>query len=90
MAHRYELSDWQWERIFATLTADPDNDYLMLDSTLVRAHPQVATEKGGPGNIRLWAIRSFARQADHQNPPRRGFPGPAGPPPSPAVSGASA
>ncbi len=27
-----------WEAIFATLTADPDNDYLMLDSTLVRAH----------------------------------------------------
>ena len=42
-----------WERIFAELTADPDNDYLMLDSTLVRAHQQAATGKGGT-KIRLW------------------------------------
>lgn len=42
-----------WERIFAELTRDPDNDYLMLDSTLVRAHQQAATGKGGT-TIRLW------------------------------------
>ena len=42
-----------WEDIFAALTADPDNDYLMLDSTLVRAHQQAATGKGG-AKIRLW------------------------------------
>ena len=42
-----------WERIFAALTADRDNDYLMLDSTLVRAHQQAATGKGGTGT-RLW------------------------------------
>jgi len=42
-----------WERIFAMLSADPDNDYLMLDSTLVRAHQQAATGKGGT-KIRLW------------------------------------
>jgi transposase len=42
-----------WERVFACLTADPDNDYLMLDSTLVRAHQQAATGKGGT-KIRLW------------------------------------
>ena len=42
-----------WERVFAVLTADPDNDYLMLDSTLVRAHQQAATGKGGT-KIRLW------------------------------------
>lgn len=40
-----------WERVFDHLSADPDNDYLMLDSTLVRAHQQAAT--GGPGT-RLW------------------------------------
>ena len=45
-----------WERIFATLTTDPDNDYLMLDSTLVRAHQQAATGKGGT-KIRLWGVR---------------------------------
>ena len=42
-----------WERIFAALTADRDNDYLMLDSTLVRAHQQAATGKGGT-KTRLW------------------------------------
>ena len=45
-----------WERIFAALTTDPDNDYLMLDSSLVRAHQQAATGKGGTG-IRLWGVR---------------------------------
>ena len=44
-----------WERLFAELTRDPDNDYLMLDSTLVRAHQQAATGKGGT-KIRLWGV----------------------------------
>ena len=42
-----------WERIFDDLTSDPDNQYLMLDSTVVRAHQQAANGKGGP-KIRLW------------------------------------
>lgn len=42
-----------WERVFEDLTKDADNLYLMLDSTLVRAHQQAATGKGGP-RIRLW------------------------------------
>ncbi|MGY4395708.1 transposase [Sphingomonas sp. UYAg733] len=42
-----------WERVFDTLTADRDNNYLMLDSTIVRAHQQAATGKGGP-RIRRW------------------------------------
>ena len=36
-----------WERVFKLLTADRKNEYLMLDSTLVRAHQQAATGKGG-------------------------------------------
>jgi transposase len=44
-----------WERVFASLTSDPDNDYLMLDSSLVRAHQQAATGKGGT-KIRLWGV----------------------------------
>ena len=44
-----------WERIFASLTDDPDNRYLMLDTPLVRAHQQAATGKGGP-KIRLWGV----------------------------------
>ncbi len=44
-----------WEQVFASLTADADNQYLMLDTTLVRAHQQAATGKGGPA-IRLWGV----------------------------------
>ena len=44
-----------WEGVFDSLTADPDNDYLMLDSSLVRAHQQAATGKGGTGT-RLWGV----------------------------------
>lgn len=42
-----------WEGVFESLTGDPDNQYLMLDTTLVRAHQQAATGKGGT-KIRLW------------------------------------
>ena len=45
-----------WERVFAVLTADRRNEYLMLDTTLVRAHQQAATGKGGPVT-RLWGVR---------------------------------
>ena len=44
-----------WERLFAVLTRDRDNDYLMIDSTIVRAHQQAATGKGGP-KTRLWGV----------------------------------
>jgi transposase len=44
-----------WERVFGSLIKDRDNLYLMLDSTLVRAHQQAATGKGGPAT-RLWGV----------------------------------
>jgi transposase len=44
-----------WERVFASLVVDRDNKYLMLDSTIVRAHQQAATGKGGP-RIRRWGV----------------------------------
>jgi hypothetical protein len=44
-----------WEKVFASLLKDPKNDYLMLDSTLVKAHQQAATGKGGPAT-RLWGV----------------------------------
>jgi putative transposase len=44
-----------WERVFGALTQDRDNRYLMLDSTIVRAHQQAATGKGGP-RIRRWGV----------------------------------
>ncbi|RUM06201.1 IS5 family transposase [Rhizobium chutanense] len=36
-----------WEQVFEALTADRDNQYLMIDSTIVRAHQQAASGKGG-------------------------------------------
>ena len=44
-----------WDAVFSSLIKDRDNRYLMLDTTLVRAHQQAATGKGGP-RIRLWGV----------------------------------
>jgi transposase len=44
-----------WDRIFANLTADANNEYVMIDSTLVRAHQQAATGKGG-ARTRIWGV----------------------------------
>ncbi len=44
-----------WEEIFEILTSDPDNEYLMIDTTIVRAHQQAACEKGGT-KTRLWGV----------------------------------
>lgn len=42
-----------WEAVFARLLKDAKNDYIMKDSTLVKAHQQAATGKRGrPG--RRW------------------------------------
>jgi putative transposase len=43
-----------WERIFAHLARDRDNEYLMIDSSIVRAHAQAATGQKGGAAIRLW------------------------------------
>ena len=55
-----------WEKVFAALIADPSNDYVMLDASLVKAHQQAATGKKGrqkPG------AGAFPRRTDHQDPP---------------------
>lgn len=46
-----------WERIFDDLVRDKKNQYLMIDSTIVRAHQQAATgrKKGAP-KTRLWGV----------------------------------
>jgi transposase len=44
-----------WERVFEALIKDRKNEYLMLDTTLVRAHQQAATGKGGRAT-RLWGV----------------------------------
>lgn len=44
-----------WEKVFESLIKDRKNDYLMLDSTIVKAHQQARTGKGGPAT-RLWGV----------------------------------
>ena len=36
-----------WERIFKALSQDPDNEYVMIDSTIVRARQHSSGAKGG-------------------------------------------
>lgn len=43
-----------WESVFALLARDRDNEYLMIDSSIVRAHAQAATGQKGGRAIRLW------------------------------------
>ena len=45
-----------WERIFQAGLANPDNTYVMIDSTIVRAQQQAVCGKG-EAEIRLWGVR---------------------------------
>jgi len=45
-----------WERLFADLVQDKKNQYLMIDSTLVRAHQQAATGRKKGAKTRLWGV----------------------------------
>ena len=42
-----------WERLFRHLSRAPDNEYRMIDSTIIRAHQTAASGKGGL-RTRLW------------------------------------
>ena len=44
-----------WERSFHTLGKDPDNTYVMIDSTIIRVHHQAVCGKGGT-KTRLWGV----------------------------------
>jgi putative transposase len=48
-----------WQRIFDAVADDPDFEYLVLDSTIVRAHQHAAGAKGGL-KIRPSAARAAA------------------------------
>ena len=49
-----------WERVFQHLAADADNEYAMIDSTIVRAHQHSAGAQKKPVRTR----RSGARAVD--------------------------
>ena len=36
-----------WEQVFKQLAADADNEYAMIDATIIRAHQHAAGAKGG-------------------------------------------
>lgn len=46
-----------WESLFKALCKDPDFEYLIIDSTIVRAHQHAAGAKGGL-KIRKWGARA--------------------------------
>jgi transposase len=50
------LSRWAksgvWEKVFQHLAADADNEYAMIDSTIVRAHQHSAGAEKKPARIR--------------------------------------
>ena len=39
-----------WQKIFETLSGDADNEYAMIDATIVRAHQHSAGAKKNPSN----------------------------------------
>lgn len=45
-----------WERVFNEFNRDRDNEYLMIDSAIVRAHAQAATGQKGGAKTRLWGV----------------------------------
>lgn len=45
--HRRWSTTGVWQRVFAHLAVDTDNEYAMIDSTIVRAHQHAAGAKGG-------------------------------------------
>jgi transposase len=42
-----------WEQVFQQLVGDQKNEYLMIDSTIVKAHQQAASYKK---KVRLWGV----------------------------------
>ncbi len=43
-----------WAEVFALLARDRTNPYLMIDTSIVRAHAQAATGQKGGSRTRLW------------------------------------
>lgn len=46
-----------WERLFQALSDDPDFEYVMIDSTIVRAHQHSAGAKGGLKRRKLLVVQ---------------------------------
>lgn len=64
-----------WEQVFQSLICDRSNEYLMIDSSIVRAHAQAATAKRGGCALGSGAL---PRRSAHEDPHGGGWPGPSG------------
>jgi len=49
-----------WKRIFDALIEDPDFEYLIIDSTIVRAHQHAAGAQKGEAKMRRLGVRAAA------------------------------
>ena len=49
-----------WKSIFNVLVEDPDFEYLIIDSTIVRAHQHAAGAKKGGAKMRRSGVRAAA------------------------------
>ena len=49
-----------WWRIFAAMSDDPDFEYLIVDSTIIRAHQHASGAKKGGLKIRPLAVHAVA------------------------------
>ena len=57
-----------WERVFRELQ-DPDLEWLLLDSTVIRAHQHAAgAKKGCRGRTRARSVGPFSRRFLHEDP----------------------
>ena len=48
-----------WDKVFDALAQDPDFEYVMVDSTIVRAHQHAAGAKGGR-TVKRWVVVEVA------------------------------
>ena len=49
-----------WKRLFTELGEDPDLEYLIIDSTIVRAHQHASGAQKGGAKMRRSAVRAVA------------------------------
>ena len=49
-----------WQRLFTELGENPDLEYLIIDSTIVRAHQHAAGAKKGGAKMRQSGVRAVA------------------------------
>lgn len=63
--HMRRSTNGVWQRIFENLSGDADNEYAMIDFTIVRAHQHSAGAKGGQRNR---VHQTVKERADHKSP----------------------